>query len=621
MNLLAFNAFAAGVAVFKEQNFHGDASATPIAYVQIVEQGGPFIKLVTDKGVQTIDTTKFVARVGVLTAMPEEIGNEEQMAPIRRSLAEITTFANRFPKSAPLLQQQITALKGHVANFDDGKRRYNGEWIEKGDYAVIEAKNREKLADDKRIELEKFEQKRILRQKEEAYATAQRAKGLERHGEKWLPVAEVAELRKRDAEFSQNTQRQEPGEKPSANISAPAWLPQSKADVADCSLFVKVTKGLAVDGSITAWNGTGFLCNHGSSTYIYSNAHNFDGASEFTIEDKYGNKYDDFISIETAASGHALWKESGNGGDVVRIRLRKFREKALTLDPKPVTKENAIKRNILVTGNTGGHGVITELEGSITDIVEEYIIKHNAATEGGNSGSPIVDLATYKVIGILTWGGRLPDALQAIWTKKPAEVREGIKTGAGLATVCFSQTSFEHLKRQRVIMNEMIKNVRLLGLLDTLIPTKQGLFVDKNVVVMGDYTVSDLLQESADHPVVNELVRLDQYLSSRAESNIGMNNQDMLKSYVACYGKCLEHITSLRRGLENSQNMTFFMKCRMTQSRMLEISKAYETLSARCLQWYVKQKGTSGQALPLAKRYRLPELRSGLEGLGIKGEH
>ncbi len=439
-------------------------------------------------------------------------------------------------------------------------------------------------------------------------------------GSATLPASELPQYEQVFARIQSDAAKKEPAEPSSPTISTPVWLPQSKADVADCSLFVKVTKGVGVNGSISAWNGTGFLCNHGLSTYIYSNAHNFDGASEFTIEDKYGNKYADFISIETAANGYALWKESGNGGDVVRIRLRDFRAKALTLESKPVTKENAVKRNILVTGNTGGLGVITELEGSITDIVEDYIIKHNAATEGGNSGSPIVDLATYKVIGILTWGGRLPDTLQAIWIKKPAEVREGIKTGAGLATVCFTQTSFEHLERQRFIMNKMVKNVRLLGLLDTLIPTKQGLFVDKNVVVMGDYTVNDLLQESSDHPVVDELVRLDRYLSSRAESNIGINNQDMLKSYVACYGKCLEHIISLRRGLENSQNVTFFMKCNLTQSRMLEISKAYEALSARCLQWYVKQRGTGGQALPLAQRFRLPALRSGLEGLGIKGE-
>lgn len=314
------------------------------------------------------------------------------------------------------------------------------------------------------------------------------------------------------------------------------WLPKSNSEVADCSLFVKVSKGLSPDGSITAWNGTAFLCYHGASTYIYSNAHNFDGAIEFSIEDKFGKKYDDFESIEAAADGCGLWKETGYGGDVVRIRLRNFREKALTLDPEPVTETNAKNRKILITGNTGGRGVITELEGIITGIADDHIIKHNAATEGGNSGSPIVDLATHKVVGILTWGLLIPNALQAIWAKKPAEVREGINTGAGLATIRFTPTSFKHLQNQRIVMNQMKKNIRLLGLLDTLIPTKQGLFVNKNVRVMGgEFTINDLLLDSPDHPVVVELVRLDRLLSSKATGSITISNQDMLKMYVESY--------------------------------------------------------------------------------------
>lgn len=76
----------------------------------------------------------------------------------------------------------------------------------------------------------------------------------------------------------------------------------------------------------------------------------------------------------------------------------------------------------------------------------------------------------------------------------------------------------------------------------------------------------------------------------------------------------------MRMNIENSNSMTYFMKCNLKNSRMLEICRAYEALSARCLQWYSKQRGTGGQALPLAKRLRLPEMRSGLEGLGIKNK-
>ncbi|MES2660314.1 MAG: serine protease [Verrucomicrobiota bacterium] len=398
----------------------------------------------------------------------------------------------------------------------------------------------------------------------------------------------------------------------------PAWIPASPSDVVACSLFVSVTKGIHTNNAEAAWEGTAFLCNHGPVTYIYSNAHNFNGAVEFIIKDASGAKYDDFASVEIAADGSGYWKESGLGGDIVRIRLRNFRPKALTMDPTPLTAANAKGRNILVTGNTGGLGTITQLKGVITDIAPDYIVKHNAATEQGNSGSPIVDTASFKVLGILTWGGRLPDALQTIWVKQPDEVREGFKSGAGLATVQFVPTTFEQLQRQKAVLNQLMKNVRLFGLLDTLVPAKQGIFVDKNAVVMGDYTVDDLLAESANHPVVAELVALDRFLKSKSTGAISINNQDMLKKYIATYQKCIAHISAQRRSLENTQAATFFMKCHLRQTRIIDICKAYEALSNRSLAWYQQQRGTGGQALPLEKRFRLPAMRSGLNGLGLK---
>ena len=406
---------------------------------------------------------------------------------------------------------------------------------------------------------------------------------------------------------------------PAPDVVTGPWMPKTNSEVADCSLFVHVSNGIDEYGSSNAaWEGTAFLCNQGGVTYIYSNAHNFDGASKFTIKGQDDKQYDDFESIEIASEGCGLWKETRLGGDVVRIRLKNFREKALTIDPLPVTESNAKGHRILITGNAGGRGRITELEGIITEIAEDHIIKHNAATEEGNSGSPMVDLTTHKVVGILTWGANLPNALQLLWMKKPVEVRQGINIGAGLATISFKPTSIEQLYRQREVMNKLKKDDRLLGLLDTLVPTKEGLFVDKMAIVMNDYTVDDLLMESSDHPVVIELVKLDKYLRGRANRNIGISNQDMLKAYVEIYRKCLMLVTDQRKGIENARSATFFMKCEMKQSNMMEVIEAYETLSARCLNWYVLQTGTGGKALPLAQRFRLPAFRSGLEGLGIK---
>ncbi|MDB6078680.1 MAG: Trypsin-like peptidase protein [Akkermansiaceae bacterium] len=411
---------------------------------------------------------------------------------------------------------------------------------------------------------------------------------------------------------------------PSADPSAPAaatdeaaWLPQNNADVVACSLFVDVSKGIGHGGGEGSWKGSAFLCNLGKTTYIYSNAHNFDGAVDFQIHDTKGTVYSDFASVEIAGPNQAFWKASGYGGDIVRIRLKNFYPQALTLDSRPLTADNAKGRKILITGNTGGLGKITELEGLVTSLAPDYIIIHNAAVEGGNSGSPIVDLSTHKVIGILTWGLKLDATLEEIWSKQPVAQRQGINVGAGLATITYVSTSFEQLRQQRVAMNELKKRIRLLGLLDTLIPAKQGVFVNTQTIVMGDYTVADLLAESANHPVVRELLRLDKVLRAKGGA-IAISNAEMLKLYENSLRVCLSSISSERIAMETTQSATFFMKCNLKRSRVIDICKAYENLCARSVDWFVQQQGSGGKALAIDSHVRLPPLRSGLKGLGLK---
>jgi S1-C subfamily serine protease len=193
------NVYAAGVAAFKEQSFHADAEANPIAYVQFVESSGPFIKINTGKKELLIEKSKCAGRVEVLSEMPPTIVNESDITPIRKSLADLSNFVKRFPKSAPLLQNQITALGGHIGKFDAGNIRHKGEWITKQAYAVIQADDQKVIDEIRNQDLATAEQNRIRREKEEAFAAEQRSKGLEQYGDKWLPVAEVRILRERDA--------------------------------------------------------------------------------------------------------------------------------------------------------------------------------------------------------------------------------------------------------------------------------------------------------------------------------------------------------------------------------------------------------------------------------------
>jgi hypothetical protein len=401
------------------------------------------------------------------------------------------------------------------------------------------------------------------------------------------------------------------------------WTPSSVDDVMDCSLLVKIAKNVDKDGNTGAGGASAFLVNHGKTTYIYSNVHNFDGTSKFEIVDRHGTIYKDFVSVEVTADGYGFFEAKRWGGDILRIRLSQYREKALMIDPEVLTASNGDGRKIVVTGNTQARGVITRLEGVIRNIDEYGVIHHTAATEAGNSGSPIVDLATFKVVGILTWGSldtRKP--LDQIWLKANPDPATRISKacGAGLANVQYVPCSFDKLYLQRLAVNDLKKAARLMGLMDTLIPTKQGLFLNKQAIVMGEYNVKEIFDESLENPVLTELVALSEWLSKRGESKIGISNQDMLKVYIQSYQRCLSHIQRQRMQTVKPEELTFYMKCILKNTRALDICIAYENATARSIEWYTRQKGTRGQALPLTQRLRLPTFTDGISALGLGEE-
>lgn len=447
---------------------------------------------------------------------------------------------------------------------------------------------------------------------------------MHRNGAATIPAGELPQFRDffpeepQDSPTANSPSKIGTGELPHDQIT---WTPSSIDDLVSCSLFVEITEAVTELGDIAKGGGSAFLCNVGDKTYIYSNVHNFHGAKTFQITDSRGRRYNDFEAVEVAAEGEGFLKSRQWGGDVIRIRLREFRPQALTLSADPIHLSSAKNRKIVVTGNAGGRGVITKLEGFIKSIDENGIIHHTAATEPGNSGSPIIDLESMQVIGILTWGSYQPESpLHMIWSQQPPELRESKASGASLFGMKFESSSFRTLHQERLILNQIKKNIRMIGLMDILVPSKEGIFISRNAHVIGDYTIGDIVNESQGHPVIQELAKLDRWLNSCAASNIGISNQDMLKQYTKSYRRCLALISRQRQTVQARASLSFYTRCLLANTRSLEILARYESAMRKSIGWYERQQGTSGDALPLAKRFRLPPIQAGLAGLGLRPE-
>ncbi|GAA5497439.1 hypothetical protein Rhal01_03635 [Rubritalea halochordaticola] len=404
------------------------------------------------------------------------------------------------------------------------------------------------------------------------------------------------------------------------------WAPKSLNDIVTVCLKVEVSKGVDEFGRKVKWVGSAFLCNEQGVTYIYSNLHNFFGAKEFRFVYQDGRVIPEahLGRVDVADGKYGLFVKSyglphGWGGDVVRIRLRKFYPQALQLD-RTLLSTRFVGKDIAVVGNQGGRGAITKLTGKLTAVEKHDIIMHNARTEPGNSGSPIIDLDSMKVIGILTWGMRLPDPVRRVWSKVGEEEREGINSGASLSRITFSSSSFDKLYEERLLINRMKSSVRLLGLMDALVPSAEGLFVDTSVEVMGGFTIADLLAESPDHYIVKRLLKLDKEIRE-GNRGVRISNMDLLKLYSSAYRDCLAYTQRQTRAIKDRMyTRSYFFECSVKNTFMLEISRAYENGIARSIQWYRKQGGLSKKAIPLTERVRLPRLDSGLQGLGIQRE-
>jgi hypothetical protein len=171
---------AAGVAVMKEQPFHRDCSAKPVAYLRIIDSRGPYLRLVGKGRNIDIERSKMADRIEVPDQIPKSLIEEKDVAGLRKSLAEMKDFADRYPLSAPVLEPMITAVARHISRFDAGEVRFEGAWITSEEFTGILESRRQESEDRQRREIEQL-----------VFNAAQREKGLELVDGQWMTGREI----------------------------------------------------------------------------------------------------------------------------------------------------------------------------------------------------------------------------------------------------------------------------------------------------------------------------------------------------------------------------------------------------------------------------------------------
>lgn len=331
------------------------------------------------------------------------------------------------------------------------------------------------------------------------------------------------------------------------DASLDMWRPNSLGDVAKCVVIIKGDSG----------SGTGFVCNQDGISYIYTNAHVIAGNKTIQIYDRDGNVIEDIIGFELAEAPFGGGKDFSSG-DLARITLANRRVVALEFSGR--TDELTESSSIAAIGNSEGANIIVTLEGIITGIGPDAL-EVSADIVQGNSGGPVVDAETFSVIGVATF---LKRGVESVWSRDTRF--EGVRRFA-LRTdksVQWKSVPIFSFLRECYLVDTLQKDIRLLGLLNLLDFKVNGVDIDEDLSVEGEYLVGDIISENREHPLVRSLLKLNSVLGSDSSSV-----DDVFHHYVTYLSEGGRAMAENRRKVEEME-FCFYNRNIITRLEVLE---------------------------------------------------
>ena len=406
------------------------------------------------------------------------------------------------------------------------------------------------------------------------------------------------------------------------SVTYEAWEPGSAIEAANACLIVYQRSWFDTEEHSV---GSAFLCNVNGVSYIYTNIHVINGARTLRFADRNGIQYKDVVSAEVAARPWGLSiRDDGTprgGGDLVRFRLKEYRPRGLTLADSSI--EPKISDQVFVIGNRGGEGEVVVSKGSITKH-EEGIFTHNAPSEGGNSGSPVILADSMKVIGIETWGPQEIDPIAAIW-QDGILVEEGGGIGYAASLLVrprYVELSVSDLLRFGRDLEEFKYSIRVLSLLDVLNPTVDGIFTSPSDMVGPDasvqelvsavllwYTIRDKFDKAGRHSApIRHLIQLHEELRKNRESKIRISLADVFKAYHSALRLALTDFKGRKEYLE-TRPKPYFYDCHYGHFKTFRVAEIYEDVLEEAGAWYKAQISVGAKNV-LGDRPRLPTFNS-----------
>ncbi len=259
--------------------------------------------------------------------------------------------------------------------------------------------------------------------------------------------------------------------------------------------------------------GTGFVVKDSGKTYLYTAAHVLSGNSRFTIKNSSGRKISKFGQMETAV-----------GADLARIEVL---EECPAFEIGKGQSAVQINLEIAALGNGGGAGVMAVELGQILGTSGDSI-EVDAEIIQGNSGGPVVDVISGKVLGVAT---HLTAAKADIWS-------QGTRQGDVRRFACRLDKEWnwkpivigKFLAEGRIV--EDFDNVtRLCYALTMLEPGGSGMRFDLNVG--GNMSAAEIFEANESLLIVQNLYQMNRDLAGKKMAVSEMDLKKRFRSIIS----------------------------------------------------------------------------------------
>ncbi len=302
-------------------------------------------------------------------------------------------------------------------------------------------------------------------------------------------------------------------QKERAKLVAEAESPAAGIHDKDGKISHHITNSvLIIEGDKSV--GTGFVVRTEGKKYLYTAAHVFTGNSRLTIRNAAGKEFKKFGDLQAA-----------EGADLIRLEI--LEDPADFLELAAVDSHLPLNTEIAALGNGGGNGVVSVEEGRILGVSGD-LIEVDAEIIQGNSGGPVVELATGKVVGEAT---HLTSAREDIWS-------EGTRQGDVRRFACRLNKEWKWMTLKTgtfladgKTLEEFDELTRLCFAFAQLEPLENGMRLTSRVG--GETSAIAIFDKNMDNDLVKSLISMNSELASRRTSLSEAELKKKFRSLVA----------------------------------------------------------------------------------------